>query len=480
MLKTFMNQHSRYTRRHFLQQASGALLGSFWITQQLARGQDLQDPPITKPNIIFILADDLGYGDLGCYGQQKIQTPHIDRLASQGMRFTQHYAGSTVCAPSRCCLLTGKHTGHATIRGNPKYCIGWDKNTQGDPPLADDDITWAQLARQAGYATACFGKWGLGRKGTPGDVNTAGFDEHFGFVDHKEAHKHYPNHLWENGKRVPLKDQSYDHDLYLDRTLNWITKHHQEPLMLFFSDTLPHAGMQVPDLGIYKNKPWPKEEKTFAAMVSRLDTAVGRIREKLEELKITNNTLIIVAGDNGPHNEQHHSDFFKGNGNLRGYKRDLYEGGIRVPMIAHWPNHIAPNSISTHPCAFWDFLPTFAELMQCPVPKGIDGISIVPTLSGNPQSEHPYLYWEFLEDEGTQAIRMGNWKAIRRHVDTINTPNIELYNLDADQSETHNIAHKHPDVIEQMTRIFQQAHKPSSQFPLTLAEKTKLQSMLNQ
>lgn len=436
-----------------------------------------------KPNIIYILADDLGYGDLGCYGQRKIKTPNLDKMAAEGMKFTQHYSGSTVCAPSRCTLMTGKHTGHCTVRGNV------------DVLMKPDELTIAKALKQAGYSTACIGKWGIGHPPPPEDPHNNGFDHFFGYLSMWHAHNYYPDFLWKNGKKVPLrnsgqhpekyykKDQGelvglasekmdYSHDLFSQAALEYIEEQ-DGPFFLYVPYTIPHAnneagqfgehGMEVPDYGIYADKDWPEPEKGKAAMISRLDRDIGRIGAKLKQLGIDEDTLVIFSSDNGPHKEGGvKPDFFDSNGPLKGIKRDLYEGGIRVPMIARWPGKVEAGSVCDHISAFWDILPTFAEIAGAQEPEGIDGISFAPALLGEPQKKHEYLYWEFHEGSSKQAVRMGDFKAVRR---APSRP-IELYNLKFDIGEDTNIAGEHPDIVAKAKEFIDKSRTDADIWPL--------------
>lgn len=450
---------STISRRHFIA-AAGALLAAF---QSFLRGQDA--PP--RPNVIFIMADDLGYGDLGCYGQKKIQTPNIDRLAAEGVRFTDFYAGSTVCAPSRCSLMTGMHMGHATVRGNRNPEVA----------LRPDDFTIAEVLKTAGYGTAMFGKWGVGGPVTSGRPNLQGFDEFLGYLSQWHAHNYYPEHLWDNEVEMFLGDNrsgqrgTYSHDLFTKRALRFLKENAHRPFFLYLPYTVPHTnnelgratgdGMEVPDYGSYAGNDWPTPEKGQAAMIERLDRDVGRLLEKLDELRIAENTLIFFTSDNGPHREGGHDpEFFGSRGGLRGIKRDLYEGGIRIPMIARWPARIKPGQVSGQIWAFWDVLPTFAELAGVPAPSGIDGISMAPALLGQPQTDHEYLYWEFHERGFKQAVRMGKWKGVRL---TADGP-VELYDLETDRAETSNIAHRHPETVRRIEEIMRTARTDSQEF----------------
>jgi len=424
------------------------------------------------PNIIFILADDLGYGDLGCYGQKRIKTPNIDRLAAEGMRFTQCYAGSTVCAPSRCCLMTAVHTGHARIRGNARG------------PLEMADLTVAEVLKPAGYRTAAIGKWGLGNEGTTGIPNKHGFDEWFGYLDQTHAHNYYPDFLWRNERQwhvpgnVNGQKGDYSHDWFTRTSTNFIRINQKYPFFLYLAYTIPHAnnelkdkGMEVPNDAPYSKEAWPPQEKNKAAMITRLDADVGKILDKLKELKIDQETIIFFSSDNGPHKEGGvDPKFFESAGPLRGIKRDLYEGGIRVPMIVRWPGRIRAGSTNDQVWAFWDFLPSAAELAGVKPPHDIDGISMVPTLLGTKQTnQHEFLYWEFHERGFQQAARMGEWKAVKLGT---NQP-VELYNLKTDLGEKENIADKHPDIVAKIDNYLKTARTDSKDWPIKTAGEQK-------
>jgi arylsulfatase A-like enzyme len=409
------------------------------------------------PNIIYIMVDDMGYGDAGCYGQKMFATPNIDRLAEEGMRFTDHYSGHTVCRPSRLVLWTGQHTGHTAIAGNAPY------------HLKASDITVAELLKQSGYATGGVGKWANGNINNSGHPNSKGFDFWMGYLDQGIAHNYYPPFLWRNREKVPLsgnvlsthknargrvseKRVTYSHDVMADEALGFIKASKDKPFLLHVHWTIPHTnneggrvygdGQEVPDYGSYKDKDWPNPEKGYAAMMERMDKDVGRIMSLLKELGLDEKTLLIFTSDNGPHNEGNHKHtFFNSNGPLRGYKRDLYDGGIRVPMIARWPGKIKPGSVSDHPSAFWDFLPTACELAGVAAPKSIDGISYLPTLLGKEQKKHDYLFW--LAGKKV-AVRAGKWKYVTYGKGD------ELYDLTKDIGEKTNIADKHPDVLKRL------------------------------
>ncbi len=467
-------------RRDFLKHIIGgaAALGVAGSAESL--GQDASRSSTDKPNIIFIMADDLGYGDLGCYGQAQIKTPNIDKLAAQGMRFTDHYAGCTVCAPSRCSLMTGLHTGHTYVRGNKEI------KPMGQLPLPPDTVTVAKLLKQGGYATALTGKWGLGGPDSTGIPNKQGFDYFFGYLCQRHAHNYYPEFLFRNEERVPLPGNKvanpredgagvavergqYSADLIADEALKFIKANKDRRFFLYMPVTLPHAnneagrkGMEIPDYGIYKDRDWPDAQKGHAAMITRLDSEVGQVMETLKKLGIDEKTLVFFTSDNGPHQEGGaNPEFFDSNGPLRGKKRDLYEGGIRVPLIARWPGRIEPGTVSHHISAFWDFLPTFAELAGVDYPASVDGISMVPTLLGKPaaQKQHKFLYWEFHERGSKQAVRMGDWKAIRFNT----TGKLELYNLKDDVGEKHDVADQHPDIVAKIVDYLKTA-RTESQF----------------
>ncbi|MCS3796000.1 arylsulfatase [Niastella sp. OAS944] len=450
-----------------------------------------QQAKADRPNIIFILADDMGYGDLGCYGQRLIQTPNLDAMAKQGLRFTQFYAGTAVCAPSRSSLLTGQHTGHTPIRGNKGV------EPEGQWPIPDSAITIAEVLKKGGYVTGDFGKWGLGPVASTGDPIKQGFDKFYGYNCQSKAHNYFPDHLWENDTRVdfpgnkPPLFSDYSADLIQQKALSFIKEQKDKPFFLFLSYTLPHAGLQAPKgdslLAKYKKlfkeeeQPIPDEMWTgkgyqpqsfpraaYAAMVSRLDVYVGQVLQKLREYGIDKNTLVIFSSDNGPHKEGGNDPaYFKSSGPFRGIKRDLYEGGIREPFIAWWPGKIKAGATSDYAGAFYDLLPTFAELAKQPQPKGIDGISIVPALLGQKNAPaHPWLYWEFHEQGGKQAVRMGKWKGVKLNAAANPNGPIELYDLQTDVAEKNNVADKHPDVVAEIKKIMQEQHRESPDFPL--------------
>lgn len=446
------------------------------------------------PNIIYILADDLGYGDIGVYGQTLFETPNLDRLAKGGMQFLQHYSGSTVCAPSRSALMTGQHTGHTFIRGNSER--GFTLENEGQYPLASEELTIAEALKEAGYRTAAFGKWGLGYPGSEGAPNSQGFDQFYGFNCQRVAHNYYPTHLWDNQLKEDLKGndgntaQTYAPELIHQKALSFLEENKDAPFFMFYPSVIPHAELVAPEeyMVKYRGKFLPENKyvnakkkdgysvsgynsqeeshAAFAAMVNILDDQVGEIMDKVHELGIAENTLIIFTSDNGPHKEGGADpDYFDSNGPLKGYKRDLYEGGIRVPMMAYWPSKIQPGSTSNHPSAFWDFFPTAIEIAG--VKKefaGIDGISFLPTLVGKEQKSHPYLYWEFLERGGRQAVLMNKWKGIRLNMAKNPDAPIELYRLTDDIGEENNLAQEYPQIVKKMDRLMKEAHVNSEIF----------------
>ena len=425
-----------------------------------------RDKKETPPNIIYILADDLGYGDLSCYGQKRFTTPNLDKMAGEGMRFMQHYAGSTVSAPSRASLMTGLHTGHCPIRGNREV------QPEGQMPLPANIPTVAGLLQTAGYNTACIGKWGLGYPGSEGEPNKKGFDYFFGYNCQREAHHYYPDHLWRNNQRIEypsnkkeLKQGEFSHDLFTAEALQFIQKNTTEPFFLYLTYTLPHADMDVPEdsmkefIGLYDEKPFGgggyiKQDNpaaAFAGMLKRLDGDVGRILELLKTLGIDKNTLVIFTSDNGPHSEGgHRPDYFNSSGGLRGIKRDMYEGGIRVPFIAWWPGTVKSGTESRHISAFWDFMPTACELAKVSPPKNTDGISYLSTLKGQTQKNHKYLYWELYEGAEKQALLKPPYKLVRIRDNAQSDYRYELYNLEEDITESKNISESIPKITTKM------------------------------
>jgi arylsulfatase A-like enzyme len=473
-------------------------MASALIGAAIADENDENRPP---PNIVLILADDLGYAELGCYGQKWIKTPNIDRLAKEGMRFTQHYSGNAVCATARCVLMTGKHTGHAYIRsnGNPKGLedlrekFGWE--FPGQHPIPDEEVTIAEVLKSKGYATAAAGKWGLGHFGTTGDPTTQGFDLFYGFNCQVHAHNHYPKFLWRNrqkevlpGNDRTLYGETYSQDKFVEVGLQFIRDNQDRPFFLYLPFAVPHLSIQVPEesLAQYKGKipeheykhrgylkhPYP--HAGYAAMISHMDRGVGSIVKLIDELGLSENTLIIFSSDNGPTYDRlggSDSEFFQSAGPLRGFKGSLYEGGIREPMIARWKDHIAAGTETDLPSAFWDVLPTLAEIAGVAAPRGIDGISFAPTLLGraDQQVRHEFLYWEFPSYGGQQAVRVGPWKGVRQNMLRKGNPDplkIELYNLESDIGEQHDMAAEHPEIVAKIARIMREQHTPSRLWPM--------------
>ncbi|MCA9248660.1 MAG: arylsulfatase [Planctomycetales bacterium] len=449
------------------------VFGCALLLASLAASAHAADAP-RLPNLIFIMADDLGYGDLGCYGQATLKTPNIDRLSQEGMRFTQMYAGSTVCAPSRCVLMTGKHLGHALIRGN------------GKDNLRPEDVTVAEVFKSAGYRTGMFGKWGLGHEGSSGLPTRQGFESFFGYLDQHHAHNYYPTFLIRNGQRVSLDNvvpgegtwgqgvaterREYSHDLIMAEALKFIDAAHADPFFLYLPITLPHAnnearnkGMEIPDLGTFASKDWPEPQKGTAAMIAKMDHDVGRLLARLEKFGIDEQTLVIFTSDNGPHAEGGNDPtFFDSNGPLRGIKRALYEGGIRVPFLARWPGRVAAGATNDHIGYFGDLMATAADLSGGDAPEGLDSISFLPTLLGQPdQQQHDFLYWEFYEQGSRQAVRMGDWKAIRQ---PMLTGKVELYNLANDLGEEHDVAAQHAEVVGKLVAAMERAHVPNARW----------------
>ena len=444
-----------------------------------------------KPNIIYLLVDDLGYGDLSCFGQKVLQTPNLDALAANGMIFTRHYSGSTVCGPSRASLLTGKHTGHTSVRGNQP----------SGQLLQPEETTIAEVLKSVGYITGLVGKWGVGHPPPANDPYLNGFDHAYGYINMWHAHNFYPEFLYRNGQKENIvgnvTDTTYDyakihpngmpegtgiakeklqhtHPLFEKDALTFIEEHQDTSFFLYLALNIPHTnneagyflndGMEVPDYGPYAEKEWPNPEKGFAAMIDLIDEAVGNIQSTLDRLGLVENTLIIFTSDNGPHQEGgHQAAFFDSNGPLRGKKRDLYEGGIRMPTIAYWPGKISPGSKTAHISAFWDILPTFCDIVGVEPPAGIDGISFLPTLLGQSeaQKQHPYLYWEFYEAGGKQAILQGDWKLVKLHLrDDSKAVETELYNLAEDLAEMNNVAENFPEKVAELEAFLREAHSP--------------------
>ena len=453
---------------------------------------DAQSP---RPNIVVVLADDLGYGDLGCYGQKLIQTPHLDRLAGEGLKFTQFYSGASVCAPSRCVLMTGKHTGHCRVRGNAPL-VQRAKQT-----LTADDLTVAALLQRAGYATALVGKWGLGMDDMPGHPLAQGFDFFFGYLDQVHAHNYFPDYVWRNRKKLTLPNEvrdipvgkdgawgmggiatkrvAYSPKLMLDEALAFIERSKSQPFFLYFATTIPHAnneaakepggGAETPNYGIYRDQPWPDPDKGYAAIITYLDAQVGAILSKLKQLGLDENTLVLFTSDNGPELKQftgYDTEFFHSAGPLRGFKRDNFDGGVRAPLLARWPGKIRPGSVSAHVGYSGDFLATAAELVRVKTPAGLDSVSFAPTLLGraSEQRRHDFLYWEYhTGNASTQAVLYdGRWKGVRQQRDL----GLELYDVQTDIGETHNVAAEHPDLVAKIIDRLKAAREVSPNWPL--------------
>ena len=442
--------------------------------------------PGERPNVVYLLADDLGWNELGSYGQRKIATPSIDRIAAEGIRFTQHYSGSAVCAPARCVLMTGLHTGHSFIRDNGEL------PTEGQLAIPDETLTLAEVLRDAGYATGIFGKWGLGGPDTEGVPNRQGFDDWFGYLCQRQAHNFYPRYLWDDQERLELEGNDrgltgaqYSHDLIVERALEFVREHADRPFFLYVPFTIPHLALQVPEdslaeyRGRWEDPPYegdygylahPTPRAAYAAMVTRMDRDVGRLLDLLAELGLDERTLVMFASDNGPTFNRlggSDSDFFDSAGPFRGLKGSLYEGGIRVPLVARWPGRIRPGRVTDHVSAFWDVFPTVCELTGTDTPGGLDGIGFGPTLlEAGVQREHDYLYWEFRAYGGQQAVRLGDWKGVRQKMRQGNR-RIELYDLGRDVEETADLAAAHPELVERIRALMDGgARTESEHFPL--------------
>lgn len=441
----------------------------------LAVAEESEPALSSKPNIIFIMADDLGYGQLGSYGQKMIKTPRLDQMAKDGLRLTDYYAGSAVCAPSRCALMTGKHVGHCTTRGNYEF-HKTDAHEAGQLPIPADTITVAEKMKEAGYATALIGKWGLGYPASEGDPNKQGFDLFFGYNDQKRAHNFYPGWIWRNDKKVNLgaknTAEGYSHYHLTREARNFITENKDQPFFLYLAYTIPHAKLQIPSedpfYQMYADKKWPALQKKHAGMISLMDEDVGGILDLLKELKIDRNTLVIFTSDNGAHSEGGAKPaFFKDSGPLRGIKRNMYEGGIRVPFIAYWPGVVEAGRTSDHLAAHWDLMPTACELAKVDAPGEIDGISYLPLLQDDlsAQKKHKYLYFE-LHWPTKRGIRMGDWVAVQEKVTALDSDSdkIGLFNLKNDLGQQNNLASKHPEKVAEFRKLFKEAHAPSEYF----------------
>lgn len=425
----------------------------------------------TRPNIIFIMADDLGYGNLGAYGQKVIKTPHIDQLANEGMKFTQCYSGAAVCAPARSVLMTGLHAGHTRVRGNfGEGGVRGLAGLEGRVPLQDEDFTVAEMLQSAGYKTALVGKWGLGEPNTSGEPNKQGFDEFYGFLNQRRAHKYYPEYLWKNKEKIILAgnqeggQEQYTHDLFTSYALDYIDRSDETPFFLYLPYCIPHNDYEVPDLGSYENEDWREEAKAYAAMITRMDRSVGQIMQKLKAKGIDDNTIVFFTSDNGAAGFAVDFNLFDDNAPLRGIKRDPYEGGIRVPMIVRYPGKIAENQTNHLPWYFADVLPTLADLTKTEINRELDGESVLPTLLGEKQQIERALYWEFYELKGWRAVRFGDWKAIQQNMHAVDHDPIELYDLSSDIGETKNVSKQRPEILKQAVQLFETAHIPSPHY----------------
>lgn len=488
---------------------AGCLLFSHLGFAQTAKGSDdANASPTSKPNIVFILADDIGYREIGAFGQEKIKTPNLDRLARQGMRLTQHYAGNAVCAPSRCVLMTGKHPGHATVRSN--------KGTppEGQYPIGEMEVTLADLLGEQGYITGAFGKWGLGGPDSSGEPLRQGVDRFFGYNCQSHAHSYYPSYLWSDNQRISLdndppvpghaglpegadpwdpssydrfKGQDYAPDRINAAAIDFLRANHERPFFLYYPTVIPHVALHVPDEDLepylalgWNDPPFTREKgygytphftprAAYAAMISRLDGYIGRLLDTLNELGLSENTIVVFTSDNGTTHLEQEVDytFFDSVGELRGLKGSLYEGGVRVPTIVRWPGKVAEGSESDRISGFEDWIPTFLELVGAKdaVPSEVDGISMAPTLLGESQPPRPFLYREFPSYGGQQTIRVGDWKAVRQNMSKGNLE-IELYNIAEDIGETNNVADEHPEIVERLARMMAEQHEPSEIFPL--------------
>jgi arylsulfatase A len=499
-----------WSRRAFLKRAS---LGAVAVAGRLCAAG--RTPTRRKPNIVLIVADDLGYAELGCYGQKKIRTPQLDRLATQGMRFTQAYSGNAVCAPSRCVLMTGRHPGHAFIRSNRAM------KPEGQYPIPTSEVTLAEVLKKHGYATGVFGKWGLGGPGSAGEPLRQGFDRFFGYNCQGHAHSYYPSYLWCDDRRIQLdndppvpghaslpkgadpkdpasyerfKGTDYAPDRIHEQVLAFLRANRDRAFFCYYPTIIPHVALHVPDedlqpyLALKWNDPPFTRAKggytphftpraAYAAMISRMDRYVGNVLKLLDELKLTDNTLVIFSSDNGTTHLKLEVDydFFKSVGPLRGLKGSLYEGGIRVPMIVRWPGQVAPGTTGRRVVGFEDLLPTLAEIAGAGrhVPEGLDGVSFVPTLRGRKQPARPFLYREFPGYGGQVSVRMGDWKAVRQRLHRRPDAPIELYSLAEDVGESKDVAAAHPDVIGKARRLIAEQHTPSELFPIKALDAPK-------
>ncbi|UDQ97729.1 arylsulfatase [Lentisphaerota bacterium WC36G] len=440
-----------------------------------------------KPNVIYVLLDDAGYGDFSFQGQKKFKTPNIDKMAEEGVQFSRHYSGSTVCAPSRCVLLTGLHTGHAQVRGNKSMKSG------GQLPLTNDTITVAKKAKEAGYVTGMFGKWGLGSYNNSGSPNKQGFDKFYGYTCQAKAHNYYPEYLWDNGKKIMLNKKVYTHDLIVDEAFKFIKENKDKPFFVYFPITIPHAALQVPEkyvkpfraqfpetenkMGYYDGTKIRNPRACFAGMMYKLDLDMGRMVQLLKDLKIDENTIIMFASDNGPHKEGGHDPkYFNSNGGLRGVKRDLYEGGIRTAFFVRYPNKVKGGRKSALKSSFQDFMPTFCDFAGVKAPENCDGISFKNEILGDSvnQKKHDNMYWEFIHNSvgSLQAVIFADdWKLVKISNKKTKKDKIELYNLNNDMKETKNLAKQYPEKVAEGLEIMKQSHTGNKYFKLVSERK---------
>ncbi|MFT5199031.1 MAG: arylsulfatase A [Planctomycetota bacterium] len=444
-----------------------------------------------KPNIILIVADDLGYGDLGSYGQKLIKTPHLDRMAAEGLRFTDFYAGSPVCAPSRCILLTGKHPGHAYVRDNWE-AGGWEEHdAEGQLPLLPGTETLGRVLQDAGYETACVGKWGLGGPGSTGAPNKQGFDHFYGYLCQRQAHNFYPTHLWDDDQRIELEGNvwknltgpHYAHDLMTEDALEWTKEQGEDPFFLLLTYTVPHLALQVPEdsmapyIGEWDDPPYDGKKgylphatprAAYAGMISRMDRDVGRLMAQLEEMGVGEDTLVMFTSDNGATYDigGAHSEFFESNGVLRGAKGSVYEGGLRVPLIAHWPGKVPAGQVTDAVGAFWDLMPTLTDISGAEASAEMDGMSLLPVLQGADAPDDRTLYWEFPSYGHQQALRQGDWMLVRRFLGNKKKSTTELFNLAQDLPQEHDVASEHPELVDSMLKRMELEHVPSTKYPL--------------
>jgi arylsulfatase A-like enzyme len=464
-----------YERRRLCAAALCAALAACGVLTRGAGAQVRRVESRRRPNVVLIVADDLGRGDLGAYGQRFIRTPNLDRMAREGRLFTDAYAASPVCAPSRASFMTGLHQGHARIRGN----MGRDNERV---PLKDEDVTVAEVLKGAGYRTGIVGKWGLGEPGTEGVPGRQGFDYFFGYLNQNHAHDYYPEYLWRNGERVTLPRGTYSHDLFTREALDFIRRERGGPFFLYLAYTLPHAnneltrrtgnGMEVPSDAPYARAPWTPQQRNYAAMMTRLDADVGKVLALLKESGIERETFVVFTSDNGPQDKSeggYDQALFDSNGPFRGLKRELYEGGIRVPLIVRWPGRVRAGVANAFPVTLCDLMPTAAALAGVSAPTARDGVSLLPFIVGGRPRRREYLYWEFHEGGYAQAVRLGRWKAVRHGAGG----KVELYDLVTDVGETRDVSARHPDTVRRAEEVMRREHVESEDWPVTATNGSK-------